>query len=517
MTKVPDVLRVKDKVSFRNWCHRMYFSTKHVAAVLDVSRSNVYKYLDLDTDINMKGPLVLLCDLITDMPGEQRMQYIVDRLNQSAEKEPWPAEQRISNILEKKLDVVNKGANNLKIEPESKNKKSPENTTQVVKVKNKRTQNVLPTVTEPVVKSGIESGNVTVAEIIPNSKVKKKASSKSKVLPGNIVQEKVAPKKGLSKKAPAKLKIAMSNPEVVAEVVPDARHEVVPEVIPKIIPDAVSDAQAGAAKTKIVSKTTPKNKSKKKTTLKVAVADIVPDIVDDAVVDDVNRVKLSEQKTDKAPTTSLGTSDVIPNPIINNEVEAPTKVLYQAVVKTDVAAKHDETSRARFKLKPGSKTNLSYKPRPGSKLEAKSPTSVESAKPVEKPEQNISVPNKTDKIDKHQPKLQPNVESQVKSNTPSEPDVAAKSERKSTAHREPNVIAKRQPKSSVAHKPYVIPPKAEVKPSVSQKPYMKSASHSDTKKKSDVVSVAPTSQLTSENEENTKSKPVPKPRVRKPV
>lgn len=90
------IVEVRDKKTFRVWCNQMHFSTKHVAGVLDVSRSNVYKYLNTDSGNDMRGPIVLLCNLISNLEGKERLAFIRDRLKNSGVTEHWPAELPIS-------------------------------------------------------------------------------------------------------------------------------------------------------------------------------------------------------------------------------------------------------------------------------------------------------------------------------------------------------------------------------------------------------------------------------------
>lgn len=90
------IVAVKDKQTFRVWCNQMHFSTKHVAGVLDVSRSNVYKYLSTDSGSEMRGPIVLLCNLISNLEGKARLEFIQQRLKVAKVSEHWPAELPIS-------------------------------------------------------------------------------------------------------------------------------------------------------------------------------------------------------------------------------------------------------------------------------------------------------------------------------------------------------------------------------------------------------------------------------------
>lgn len=94
------IVTVKDKVTFRKWCNQMHFSTKQAAAVLDVSRSNIYKYLELKSGIELRGPIVLLCNLISELPGKERMDFIQNRLAESNETEHWPAEVPLSESVD---------------------------------------------------------------------------------------------------------------------------------------------------------------------------------------------------------------------------------------------------------------------------------------------------------------------------------------------------------------------------------------------------------------------------------
>lgn len=92
MRKAP---KVKDKRTFREWCHFMCLNTHHAAKLFGMSRPNIYKYLDESSPIEVREPVILACNLISEQPAEKRLETFKEALGPILSQHPWPAQDPI--------------------------------------------------------------------------------------------------------------------------------------------------------------------------------------------------------------------------------------------------------------------------------------------------------------------------------------------------------------------------------------------------------------------------------------
>lgn len=86
------------KASFRRWCSSMRLNAMQAAAIFDLSRPNLYKYLDEEQPLQVRGVVVLTCNLLNMLPAEQRDAVIRERLKAAKVTDVWPAEQPVDTV-----------------------------------------------------------------------------------------------------------------------------------------------------------------------------------------------------------------------------------------------------------------------------------------------------------------------------------------------------------------------------------------------------------------------------------
>jgi hypothetical protein len=82
---------VTDKKSFRLWCASMYLNSHHASTLFEISRPNVYKYLSENSSVELRAPVMLVCELINEQSPETRLRFMQTRLRMVLDRHPWPA------------------------------------------------------------------------------------------------------------------------------------------------------------------------------------------------------------------------------------------------------------------------------------------------------------------------------------------------------------------------------------------------------------------------------------------
>lgn len=84
-----ELVEVVDNTTFKLWCNQMCFNTYHASAFFNISRSNVYKYLDTNNSVAVKGPILRVCQMVSMLPLKQRLVFIKDVMKETGHD--WPA------------------------------------------------------------------------------------------------------------------------------------------------------------------------------------------------------------------------------------------------------------------------------------------------------------------------------------------------------------------------------------------------------------------------------------------
>jgi hypothetical protein len=96
----PKDIFVDDNKSFRLWCESMHLNPAQAGAVLNISPQMIYKYIQEDKkkSTDVRGPIRLLCELISRMSPEERKDWVTAKLKSAKVDTQWPAERPIEQL-----------------------------------------------------------------------------------------------------------------------------------------------------------------------------------------------------------------------------------------------------------------------------------------------------------------------------------------------------------------------------------------------------------------------------------
>ena len=81
----------------------MKFTTRQAAAVLRISRPQIYKYISESANNQVNDTIKIICELINRLSEKSRISFITESLELDNCDEQWPAKKPIEAPQNKKL------------------------------------------------------------------------------------------------------------------------------------------------------------------------------------------------------------------------------------------------------------------------------------------------------------------------------------------------------------------------------------------------------------------------------
>jgi hypothetical protein len=88
----PNSIQVKDKLSFRAWCHAMYLTPLQAAALTGRGKEYIYEKLDVTREGKLNETMLNLCNLYAELSPARRADVVKAKLREKGVREPWPAQ-----------------------------------------------------------------------------------------------------------------------------------------------------------------------------------------------------------------------------------------------------------------------------------------------------------------------------------------------------------------------------------------------------------------------------------------
>ncbi len=84
-----DDFSVHDKLTFRQWCKLFSLDIDQLCILFNVSKPTIYKYIDVSSNVKLRKPIIICCNLMLTFDREDAERYLFQRLSNTCH--PWPS------------------------------------------------------------------------------------------------------------------------------------------------------------------------------------------------------------------------------------------------------------------------------------------------------------------------------------------------------------------------------------------------------------------------------------------